>query len=335
MSTVCALLLPAFHSFSQIRDHAGGIVAVTGPNTTVQLSSAVFFNCCLVVTGGASVTLEHSQFNMNRRRGTGISVYAAGPGSSVTLYNCSIAGGLQGALVKGGACLSAEQLNCVGTKWLGLEAQGAGSSLIVTSSTIQGVRTVASFEPTVHSYGILSGCGSACSISGTTINAFHVGCFVMDSHIMMKQNVLEGFQYECCRVLGFITAEFVGCKFNRSQERTGLHILESTSLKAQNPATVVACEFVGNKGSGITASGAVCLDVEGCRSEHNLAGFFLHTGASMMLRNCVSVQAQGAGALLPHVLMPGPQLSVERFSGRHVVVRLSTHCLEQYQCYGT
>lgn len=274
---------------------AGGIMAVTGPNTIVHLSSAAFFNCCLVVTGGASVTLDNCQFNMNKRRGAGISVYAAGPASRATLNKCSIAGGLQGALVKDGACLCAEQLNCVGTKWLGLEAQGGGSSLVLTSSTVQGVRTVASFEPTVHSYGILAGCGSACSIAGTNISSFHVGCFVMDSHVLMKQNVLEGCQYECCRVLGYLTAEFVGCKFNGSQERTGLHILESTTLKAQNPATVVACEFAGNKGSGITASGAVCLDVEGCRSECNLAGYFLHTGASMMLRNCVSIKAQGAG----------------------------------------
>lgn len=273
-------------------------MAVTGPNTIVQMCASSFFNCCLVVTGGASVTLENCQFNMNKRRGAGISVYTAGPGSNATLNNCSMSGGLQGALVKDGACLCAEQLNCVGSKWLGLEAQGTGSSLVITSSAIQGARTLTSFEPIVHSYGVLAGCGSACSITGTTISAFHVGCFVMDSHILMKQSVLEGFQYECCRVLGYMTAEFAGCKFNKSQERTGLHILESTTQKAQGPAYVVACEFVGNKGSGVTASGAVCLDVEGCRSERNLVGFFLHTGASMMLKNCVSAKAQGSGVLL-------------------------------------
>jgi hypothetical protein len=279
---------------------AGGIFAITGSNTKVHISSSAFFNSCLVITGGASVTMENCQFNMNKRKGTGISIYAAGPGSIVTLSNCGIGGGLQGALVKDGAIFCSELLKCVGTKWLGLEAQGGGSSLVISSSFIQGVRTVSSFEPTVQSYGVLSGCGSACSIVSTTISSFHVGCFVMDSHVLMKQNTLEGCQYECCRVLGYLSAEFSACKFNGSHERTGLHILESTSLRAQAPATVVACEFIGNKGSGLTASGAVCLDVEGCRSERNLAGYFLHTGASMMLRNCASIQAQGAGAFQYH-----------------------------------
>ena len=268
---------------------------MTGAHTSIELSSTVFHNCCLVVTGGASVTLEKCQFNMNKRRGVGISVYVAGPGSTVTLKNSSITGGLQGALVKAGACLCVEGTSCVGTKWLGLEVQGASSGLFVSSSRIHGACTVASFEPMVQSYGVLAGCGSACSVEGGTITAFHVGCVVMDSHVFMKQNVFEGCQYECCRVLGFLTAEFVACKFNGSQERTGLHILESASLKAPGPATVVACEFIGNKGSGITASGAVCIDIEGCRAEQNLTGYFLHSGASMLLRNSVSVAARGPG----------------------------------------
>ena len=92
-------------------------MAVTGANTSVELSAVAFYNCCLVVTGGASVTVRNCQFNINKRKGAGISVYAAGPGSSVTLKGSSISGGLQGALVKGGARLSVEELNCVGTKW--------------------------------------------------------------------------------------------------------------------------------------------------------------------------------------------------------------------------
>lgn len=64
--------------------------------TRATMKNVKFVNCCLVVTDGASVTLERSHFKMQKDSVVGLSLYLGGVDSSATLTNCTIAGACQG-----------------------------------------------------------------------------------------------------------------------------------------------------------------------------------------------------------------------------------------------
>ena len=103
----------------------------SGVGCLVRLQNVKFQYCTLVVVNGASVEVDGAMFNCNTDRGSGVSIFVHGPGSSVMAKDVKMEGGLQGVSVVNGAFMWGLDITCRGIEVSGLEAQGKSSKLLL------------------------------------------------------------------------------------------------------------------------------------------------------------------------------------------------------------
>lgn len=112
---------------------AGGSIVCMGSGCDVTFEDVVFAACSLVVEEGAKATLIQAQFQDMDESMSYLSICADGPGTSIHMRGVCIAGGGQGTLVQRQASVHATEVTITGVQGTGVEVNGEGSSLVLSS----------------------------------------------------------------------------------------------------------------------------------------------------------------------------------------------------------
>ena len=112
-------------------------MVLVGKGCCVRMNDVTFKDCTLVVLDGAVAELDHVDFHSGLEdQGSSVGIFAQGTGTIVMARNCEINGGLQGVAVTKGAQLWALNMVCTRSEVSGVEAQGPGTKLYLSSCSI-------------------------------------------------------------------------------------------------------------------------------------------------------------------------------------------------------
>lgn len=239
--------------------YAGGCSVVCyGEGCNATFTDVTFADCTLVVLAGAHVTLNAPTFTQEGEVGASLSVLADGAGTKVVVNSGDITGGMQGAIVQGGAHLEACDLTIAEVELTGVLVKDEGSSLSLTSCTMQ---DFSSLHNDV-SDGVWLHSNATASLS--KCNFAHAGrACIFVSHSG------TGHLHDCAML----------------ESGSGIHATGSCSH-----VHATRCHFVHNTGPGALVLGGATLTGDMCRSEGNArAGYAVsESGSEMQLIDCTS-----------------------------------------------
>lgn len=218
-------------------------MVVTGARTKVVFTNATFIDCCLVVTDGATATLEDCNFTASYNTaechsfGQGICLYVSGIETHASMQGGSVTGALRGAMVKDGASLYANSVQLTGEQWVAVEVQGLGTCTQLKDCTLMGcsaspatspklspvddTRTQISAvrlrqEEVLQSIGVLCGSGANCSIEECAVLGFKVGFSASSCHVQLLNTDIEDSLLSCCELRSVLVADITGCDMRGS-----------------------------------------------------------------------------------------------------------------------
>ena len=286
-----------------------------GTNSHVRLKRTTFSNCCLVVLAGASVTVHSSCFHTDQDIGIGLCAYVSGAGTSLTMQDCTIDSTCHGVHATEGATLHADHLQCVGANWVALQANGHGTLLSVSNSTLRDTAATYSEEaasgwrslrpPSEKSTGIIATHSCTLHVAGTKVSGFCLGCAARGARVQLQQTSLEWCLERGCHIDSCPAAQIERCTFKNTQNRSSLLVSWQSACKAEGSTSVVACSFHDNLAYGISAE-STHMHVSDCDFYRNRkdVGVVRGSGTFIHLRDCRSygssrwIHATGAGTTL-------------------------------------
>lgn len=285
------------------RFNAGGLLVASGPGCNIRLHNVKFQYSTLVVLDGASVEVDGALFNCSLDRGTGVSMFVHGPGSTVMAKDIKMEGGLQGVSVVHGGFLWGLNMECHGVEVSGLEAQGKGSKLLLQRCSVAGMgRKYSNADATPNDEGKVE---TFCS--GVVLRNESAGLFSEVSVIKAETGLCAEYNslidaHDCkmaeCLASGANVSNTSTAMFNKCVMHGSLFFHGLSVDGAGTHVTATDCMFARNKQSGAGVYGGGFMELRDCESEGNeSSGFWAQGSGNLVLIDCTSHRdTTGCGA---------------------------------------
>ena len=168
----------------------------TGERCTAFFTKVTFNACTLGVCNGAQVTLKGPSFEDMAAAAAGLSIFAHGKGTTVRVQGGSIHGGTQGVTVQDGARFQASGLSVTNFVAAGLQVQGKGSRMLLTSCK---VHELTPCLENCRSDGVLVQAGGSAQLKqfrmsacGDGVVAEHQGSYLEAEGCTFEENSVHG-----------------------------------------------------------------------------------------------------------------------------------------------
>lgn len=260
-----------------------------------KFTDVTFDKCSFVALAGAVVTLDNPFFTNMHASKAGLSIYAHGVGTNVTVRGGTITGGTQGVVVQDRACLTGANLTITGVEVAGVEVRDKGSFLTLTSCKLHEFSTcydhVAVVDARERKVG---GCtrgvhvhwGSNAHLSKLSISGMQYGVSVRThASATLADCIVTDTMLPCVIVRDGGKGHLNSCTLSNSLKTHGLHVTDKGSC-----AHAARCHFLRNSDCGAFAAYSCLLTVESCTSSGNKGvGYMAHgKGAMVKVIDCCS-----------------------------------------------
>lgn len=293
---------------------AGGTVVCTGKACDTTFEDVSFDKCSLLVLSKAQATLHRPQFfNCTSGSRTGLSLMVHGSGSRAYVKGGTVRGGIQGVSVQCGGSVEAKDFSLRELEVVGVEAQGEGSELSLTSCEVKDFADV--YDGVQCCTGVyVHSKGNAHLRALSVFGMAGFGVCVATGAVATLVECTSADVYSCVRIRDGGTAHMSGCTLCRGGD-AGLAVAGAGST-----AVVTSCHFGQNMCGVHTSAGAIASVSECTTTGCECCGFVAVDKSTMYLKDTTSDQDKvGAKALLGgKVIATGLKVSGSRESGLEV-----------------
>lgn len=279
-----------------------------------------FDHACLVVVGGAKVSLQNVTFtNADPTEGgqpsPGISVVCQGEYSHVDVSGCMIRGGEVGVIVRSGGCMDATNFTIQHVSCCGIHAQDK-SQLKLTSVAVDQLHSLRQTAPKLgwSTQAIRIFGQSSAELTKVTVADSDVGVVIDDSKASLTECSISGTLKSCVQFRGGAEGTVKKSKVSNSRSSAGI-VAHGMGTKVH----VEDCTLQDHAQHSVSASNAAEVEVKGTRSVGNKGPAALRAahGAKLKVsksfshgdRNPGAVEASGGTVVIEDVKVDGMHMS--------------------------